>query len=463
VAELATAWLPAPLTTSAALRLWQETGGLPLFVTEYLAAFSRDGQVPDGGQWQLPGGMRDLLQSRLDGLGETTRQVLAAGAVLGRDLSPDLLRATSGRGEAEVVDALDEAVDRAVVVQTERGTHEFGHESMRQLIYDTSSLARKRLLHSRAADALAGRRVPPAAPDVVAAHLRLAGRADESAVWSWQAAERARGLYAHGEALEHLAAAAAHGHPGQEVHQATGDVLTALGRYREAIDAYERAAATTPADDALALATLEHRLAEVHHRLGAWDVAASHLAAALGQLSGEGGEALRARVLADTALVAHRRGHAGEAAAAAESSLVIAAEAGDHAALAQAHDVLGVLAAESHDVALAERHLQVSLEHASVLADPGYRVAALNNLALVRADNGEADAAVAVAREALQLGLEHGDRHRAAALHANLADLLHASGHQQEAREHLTSAARLYATLDDDDLRRPEIWKLARW
>jgi hypothetical protein len=81
----------------------------------------------------------------------------------------------------------------------------------------------------------------------------------------------------------------------------------------------------------------------------------------------------------------------------------------------------------------------------------------------VRADNGEADAAVAVAREALQLGLEHGDRHRAAALHTNLADLLHASGHQQEAREHLTSAARLYATLDDDDLRRPEIWKLARW
>jgi hypothetical protein len=205
VAELATAWLPAPLTTSAALRLWQETGGLPLFVTEYLAAFSRDGQAPDVGQWQLPGGMRDLLQSRLDGLGETTRQVLAAGAVLGRDLSPDLLRATSGRGEAEVVDALDEAVDRAVVVQTERGTHEFGHESMRQLIYDTSSLARRRLLHSRAADALAGRRVPPAAPDVVAAHLRLAGRADESAVWSWQAAERARGLYAHGEALEHLA------------------------------------------------------------------------------------------------------------------------------------------------------------------------------------------------------------------------------------------------------------------
>jgi len=82
---------------------------------------------------------------------------------------------------------------------------------------------------------------------------------------------------------------------------------------------------------------------------------------------------------------------------------------------------------------------------------------------LLQAAAGRPEEALTVAREALQLGLGHGDRHRAAALHTNLADLLHATGEQAEALDHLTSAARLFASVDDDELRRPEIWKLARW
>ena len=474
VAELATAALPDPPTSAVVSRLWRETGGLPLFVTEYVEAFRLSGQVPEEPDWQLPGGVRELLQARLDRLGETTLQVLAAGAVLGGDLAPALLQDTSGRGEEEVVSALEDGLLQAVIVESVRdgGTYEFGHDALRRLMYESTSLARRRLLHGRAAGVLAGRRDPPAG--VVAAHLRRAGRDTESAEWSWRAAQQARVLYAHGEALEHLAAAAALGYPGHEVYQATGDVLTALGRYREALVAYEQAVANCPpvvpesADDrstgaALTLATLEHRLAEVHHRLGAWDVAESHLAAALALLSTGEDQALRARVLADLALVSHRRGETDAATAAAQRALAAAAEAADPAALAQSYDVLGVLAAERGDVEQAGRHLRESLEQAAHLADPGYRVAALNNLALLEAEAGRPVEAVDLAREALRLGLEQGDRHRAAALHTNLADLLHATGEQAEALDHLTSAARLFAGVDDEEVRHPEIWKLSRW
>ncbi len=473
VAALAAAGLPDPPAPALVTRLWRETGGLPLFVTEYVEAFRQSGQVPDEQDWQLPGGVRELLRARLDRLGETTLQVLAAGAVLGGDLAPTLLQDTSGRGEEEVVSALEDGLRQAVIVETDKdgGTYEFGHDALRRLVYETTSLARRRLLHGRAADALAGRRDPPAG--LVAAHLRRAGRDTESAEWSWRAAQQARGLYAHGEALEHLAAAAALAHPGHEVHQATGDVLTALGRYREALVAYEQAAANVPVelaqsddqrgDAVLTLAILEHRLAEVHHRLGAWDVAESHLTAALNLLSTGGDPALRARVLADLALVAHRRGETDAATAAAQRALTAATEAADHAALAQAHDVLGVLASERGDVEPAERHLRESLVQAASLADPSYRVAALNNLSLLEAEVGRSGEAVELAREALRLGLEHGDRHRAAALHTNLADLLHATGEQAEALDHLTSAARLFAGVDDEEVRHPEIWKLSRW
>lgn len=463
VSALAAALPSLPLTDEVVDRLRRETGGLPLLVVEYLQSFLLDGRVPADEEWRLPGGVRDLLQVRLEGLSEMAQQVLAAAAVLNNDIRPALLRPTSGRSEDEVVAALEEAAGRAIIVETARSTYEFSHEATRRLVYEATSLARRRLLHSRAADALSQVRDADTAAARVATHFRRAGRDREGAEWFWRAAARAIGLYAHTEALEHLRAAAALGHPGHLVHQLMGDVLTALGRYREALLAYEQAAATCPIEQRLALATIEHRLAEVHHRLGSWDIADSHLVAALDLLTGADAPALHARVLADVALVAHRRGDAARAASMAERALAAAATAGDDAALAQAHDVLGVLASQQGHYVTAERHLRDSLDHAMRLAEPGYRVAALNNLALLEAAAGRPDEAIALAREALRLGLEHGDRHRAAALHTNLADLLHAAGGQEEALEHLTMAARLFAAVDDVERRRPEIWKLASW
>lgn len=110
-----------------------------------------------------------------------------------------------------------------------------------------------------------------------------------------------------------------------------------------------------------------------------------------------------------------------------------------------------------------ERHLRQSLRHASRLADLGPRVAALNNLALLHEVAGQPTEALVLARKALELGLAHGDGHRAARLHTNLADLLHAAGQAGEPSEHLTAAARLFADVDDPASRRPEIWELTRW
>ena len=55
-------------------------------------------------------------------------------------------------------------------------------------------------------------------------------------------------------------------------------------------------------------------------------------------------------------------------------------------------------------------------------------MAALNNLALVERAAGNLAEALELTREALALCAAQGDRHREAALHNNLADLLHAAG-----------------------------------
>jgi tetratricopeptide (TPR) repeat protein len=210
---------------------------------------------------------------------------------------------------------------------------------------------------------------------------------------------------------------------------------------------------------------VEHRLADVHHRLGEFGVAEDHLRAAVDLLesSADADQSLVARVVADQSLIAHRRGDDARARLTAERALDLAAGNDDAAASAQALDVLGMVALRSSDLAAAEGFLDASLVRARRLPDPSSAVAALNNLSRLYAQRGDVDAAVAAAREALAIGSNHGDRHRAAALHTNLADLLHATNHGDEAMTHLKHAAALFAGVDQEGERRPEIWKLVQW
>lgn len=438
--------------------LVRRTGGSPRLLREFALASSSDDDLPT-----LE--LRGLLESRLSALGETTRQVVSAAAVLGRAADVDLLRAVSGRADVEVVDAIEEAVGRGLLVElADSGEYDVPYDAVRLAATGRLSRARERLLHSRAADALAARRQAPASAAAVATHLELAGREDEAAAWYWTAALEARDLWAHGIALQHLQRAVALGHDPAACHLASGEALIALGRYRDAIDELELAAQLAEGPE---LAAIEHRLADVHHRLGAWTTSRAHVEHALDLLGaapdGPDAAVLRARCLADHALLRLREGDV--AAADAELSEVLAAaeRTGDAAALAQAHDVAGVLAAAGGDADAARRHLRASLSYAANLADPSYAVAAWNNLARVEWTADDVAAALDAQRHALELGERHGDRHRLAALHTNLADLLHADGRTDDAMEHLARAAELFASVDREDERRPEVWKLVAW
>jgi len=458
-------------------RLFAETQGLPLLVRAYLQAMpARSGQPgPDqaGGEWLPTGSVRELLRDRLLAVSEPTQQVLTAAAVLGGDCDGDLLRSVSGRTEDEVVEAIDDAVARLLLTEVAPApaggqaapSYRFPYQALRRTAYDLATLARRRLLHGRAADALARRheRDPmSAATAVIADHLQRAGRDAEAAGWWWLAATRARELYAHADAYAHLTRALALGYPEIPGRVALGEVLIALGRYTEALAEFETAAAVVADSDRAQLAVIEHKLAEIQHRLGNWDLAAAHLVAVQDLLPPDQ-PGLRARAYADQALVAFRAGDGSTAAALGAAALAAAAEAADQGASAQALNVLGMVAASDGQEAEAERYLRASLAAAREAAEPGTVVAALNNLGRLLADTGCADEALAVAEEALAAGYHLGDQHRLAALHTNLADLLHAVGRQDEAMSHLKEAARRFAAVDAGAGLRPEIWTLVEW
>ncbi len=454
-------------------RLYHETEGLPLFLAAYLEALAQGSERGGAGAWPMPRGVVDLLRARLGRVEVAAQQTLQAAAVIGRSFDLGAVQMTSGRSDEEIISALEMLADRGIITEVAEDAgvtprYDFTHEKLRALVYDETSLARRRLLHGRAATALAERvrrrREGDAPAGQIAQHYRLAGLEAEAAAYFVRAGDHARALYANTEALAHYRAALALGHPDTAaLYEAIGDLQTLAGEYGTALDSLETAAALTPTGS-LGLAGVEHKLAVLHGRCADWAGAENHFEAAIHGLNASHDRGAQARVYADWSLAAHQQGQVGRVADLAQVALEAAESAEDPVGLAQAHNILGILARNRGDLVEAVRHLTLSLASAETLANPSMRSAALNNLARVRGAGGEHKQAIAIAMEGLALCQRVGDRHREAALHNNLADLMHAGGRPEEAMAHLKKAVVIFAEIGmGAGDAQPEIWKLTEW
>jgi DNA-binding SARP family transcriptional activator/predicted ATPase len=459
-----------------ATRLYRETEGVPFLLTEYLTALRAGVLHADNREWSLPGGARDLLRARLSLVGEMGWQMLHTIAVMGRSFDFDTACEVSGRSEEEAVTALEELVLRGIIVEARDApvdgsgpAYDFAHEKLCALAYEETSLARRRLLHRRFAEALVSRaclapgvdRVSTLAP-TLARHFALGGLDAQAAIYSRLAGDRARALGAHAEALAHYDAALAQGHPAiAELHEALGDSQTMLGAYDAALRSYTLAGALT---SSRALASIERKRAAVFARRGEWEGAEDHLEAADAALGEAEAAGERARILADWSLVASRRAQSELALRLADEALALARAEEDESATAQALNMLGVLATHRGDGAGAIVYLSESLTIAQNLPDRAACAAVLNNLALAYAACGETIQAQVFAEQALAVGATLGDRHHLAALHNNLADILHAAGESEAVMQHLKEAITIYMEIGFDGAEwQPEIWKLSEW
>ena len=455
--------------------LFRETEGLPLFLVEYLNAL-RVGTAPseESIDATLPRTIRDLILARLAGLSEIERQLLTTAAVIGRSFDWEILQAASGLSEDVTVSALEVLLTRGLLVDiwprsSDDGAfadYDFSHHKVRSIVYDEMSLARRRLLHSRVADALTARSQRSRGHHAahLAYHLLHARREREAAEQFVLAGNQARALYANAEALSHFQFALSLGHPAiATLHEAIADLHTLFGQYDEAIAAY--GAAGESADKPRA--SLEQKLGNVFLRLGRWNSAECHFerAASLAQ-SSSSADAMSdvVSILTDWSFAAYRSGDQQRGWALGTQALELAGTANDEAGLARAHNLLGMLARSRGDRVLARHHFEQSLDLARHLADLSARAAALNNLALVSADEGDLDGAIHLANQALDFCVRQGDRHREAAIYSNLADFLHSAGRHGEALDYVRRSVEIYAEINVvAGEMQPGIWQLVEW
>ena len=466
-------WLARPDTvgdgTADALidQLTAESEGLPLHVVEALARGDRPGDGPGSAP---PRGVEAILRERIASVSETAGQVLAAAAVIGRSFDLSIVRHASGRSEEETIGALEELTLRGLVREVPDGAagsvrYDFRHGRLRAAAYSGTSLARRRLLHRRVAEAIRDAAVGAGHDDgarfaLIAVHEREAGRPAEAAAAHREAADRAEAVYANHEAIDHLEAAIALGLPDPAAAWArTAELRARLAEYPAAVAALERAAALA---EPLALPGIEVALGRVHRRRGDLVAASSHLAAALS--SPMLPALLRQRALVERSLVALRAGDLATAERSALDARDAADRSADRHAMGVAERLVGLVAQASGDQVGARTALARSLAFAADDPDPTALIAASAALALTLASDGAVEEAVAMAETAIEACRRIGDRHLEAAVENHLADLLHSVGREDEAMSHLKSAAALFAEVGEGERERePGIWSLAAW
>ena len=189
----------------AAARLQEATGGNPFFILETLRSLldlERPMQaLANFDDLPLPDSVMEVVETRVGHLNSRARQVLEAASVLGQAFPFELVRQTSGRGEMETLDALDELVARHLLAE-QMGEYRFRHELIRMAVYRGLSHHRRRLLHRRAGQALEDVRREDLA--ALAWHFERAGDQCQAAQYALQAGREAKTIFAHGEARGHF-------------------------------------------------------------------------------------------------------------------------------------------------------------------------------------------------------------------------------------------------------------------
>jgi DNA-binding CsgD family transcriptional regulator/tetratricopeptide (TPR) repeat protein len=181
------------------VRRWSEGNA---FLAEEVVAMLADD--PSALPRSLTTSLGDLLLTRVDRLGPAARRVVELTAVAGGRVPHRLLGAVDDSPDPELLTALREAVEAAVLVPDEPGAgYAFRHALVREAVYDDALPGERVRLHRRIAEVLA--RDPGlmsgAGPSELAHHWYAAHDLPRALAASLAAADVVEAAYGHAEAL----------------------------------------------------------------------------------------------------------------------------------------------------------------------------------------------------------------------------------------------------------------------
>ena len=147
-AQLVNLWPGAAGLAMDLSRLYVDTGGRPLLLTERLRYLLEGGIVE-----QVAPGVEHILRARVLRFSEPARGLAAAAAVLGRPVSFDVLSQVADLAEHDALRGLEELLTRRAL-QATSGGYDLSHADLQRVVYNELNSERLVRLHRRALRAL---------------------------------------------------------------------------------------------------------------------------------------------------------------------------------------------------------------------------------------------------------------------------------------------------------------------
>lgn len=286
-----------PLVNDLATVAYQRCGGNPGLIVEIIETLVEEQErlgTDEGTETGLlrlhslipEANVETFVRRKLERLSPSSREIVSAGAVIGRKFSVPLLAAISGHPREEVRTALSEALGAQIIVSwTVLGEdhHCFSHERVHEEIYNSVPEADRLKLHRKIADTLVEETEDGDEDgDIyeIALHSLRGDHPDQARDSALRAARAAGKAYANREAIffytEALNLLSEEDTPLLlEVLEDMGNAFALDGQYDRAEANYQ--VVLEAMEDPLHKARLEGKIGDMHFRRGMNDTAVLHL------------------------------------------------------------------------------------------------------------------------------------------------------------------------------------------
>jgi predicted ATPase len=199
-------------------QILKKTDGVPLFVEELTKMVLESGLLREKAEGYelagplpplaIPATLQDSLMARLDRLA-STKEIVQLSAILGRDLTYEMLRAVSSLDEDTLQKGLRRLVEAELLYQRgipPKATYTFKHALIQETAYQSLLKGTRQQYHQRIAGMLVGEFAETVAskPELVAHHYTEAGLGEQAVPFWQQAGQRALERSANAEAVSHL-------------------------------------------------------------------------------------------------------------------------------------------------------------------------------------------------------------------------------------------------------------------
>ncbi|MEE8392626.1 MAG: tetratricopeptide repeat protein, partial [Anaerolineae bacterium] len=505
--------------------------GNPLFIEEvahslienYLTLDEETGTYyarTDLEQIEIPDSVNRVIMSRMDRLGESSRNVLKVASVIGQEFEHWLLGNIYPyrQAEGELREQLDELSQREIL----EGPHPellylFRHIMTREVAYESLLYADRRPLHRRIGESIETQQAGRLTEywEVLAYHFGLAEEWEKTLYYHSQAGHKAQSIYANEDAIHHYRQAlkAAEQVPHSEGHQLAAheglcEVLDTLGDYDEALAHIHRAqdlvmlVGYSPEETACRLADLCRKTADIYEKKSDYDTGFNWLHGGLIALEGmdtvekayiylkgagiyhrqgnnaealqwcqrslditnrlQGEDEARLKVLAHTyflqGAIYLRLGDYARVVDVCKSSLLISEQIGDIANASQAHTNVATAYFEQGNWPRATEHYLRALEIKRKIGDAYNQAVITLNLGGVYRNQGDLDQATSYYQQSLEIMQELGSAYAIALLHDNMGMVSLRHGKHAEALTLLQKSLEQFQQIGSGDFL-PEVYR----